>query len=176
MTEPDRLSVAEVIEQIEQLDDESYTRMLLVAKAFSPVTPTMSMDDYLNEALTRLIEGNRTVPRSQDFSTAVMSIMRSLADEACKRQIVVNGEMPEDDELPGETSDPVHELICSEHLTRLEAMICQDQTAVNILRMRASGHDKNEIIKQLNIKPTTYDSANKRIRRAVLSYEKEAVT
>lgn len=176
MTDPDRLSVAEVIEQIKLLNDESYTRILAMTRAFVPVTPSMSLEDFLHESLTRLVEGSRTVPRKQDFTTSVMAIMRSLADEACKRQAIVNGELPEEDEIPGDSTDSTQELILHEQLVQLEGLVSGDPTAVSILRLRATGHDKAEICVQLNIKSTTYDSANKRIRRAVLSYEKEAIT
>ena len=176
MTETDRLTVSEVSARILGLTDDDYIRILYMARTLMPVTPSMSLDDYLNEALKRLLAGERTVPRNQDFSTCLISIMRSLASEASKRQVLTSGVMPDDEVMSDGMPDHVQNLIHAETLDQLQHLVIQDQCAVDILRLRAVGNEKKEICKEMNIKPTTYESAMKRIHRAVLKYQQEAVT
>ena len=176
MTESDRLSVPEVVKRIEALSDDDYLRIVYIVRGMVSVTPSMSVDDYLNEAIARLLSGERTIPRGQDLCTCLITIMRSIANHVCERQARVDGEMPEDDVLSSEANDQLQDLIHAQTLDQLQNLVSQDQCAVDVLQLRAVGHQKEDICAQLNIKPTTYDSAIKRIRRAVLKYQQEAVT
>lgn len=176
MAEPDRLTVAEVSARIQALTEDDYTRILYLANTLMPVTPSMSVDDYLNESITRLLAGERTVPRNQGFLTCLISIMRSLASEASKRQVLTGGVMPEDEAISDGLPDHLQNLIHAETLDQLQRLVIQDQCAVDILKLRAVGHEKKEICTALQIKQTTYESAMKRIHRAVLKYQQEAAT
>ena len=95
-------------------------------------------------------------------------IMQSLANERRKQQLKYW--VDNDDEQPDLPVDEqaLDELLQEESLAALQERVGIDNTATDVLNLCAQGYSPEEICKKLAIKPTTYDSARKRIRRAAL--------
>lgn len=172
--EPRQRTVEEIIEAIESLTDPDYLRFIKAGRAWAADLRDCDAADLLHEALTRLVEGRRHMPESINFTHGVLEIMRSLADERRKQQIKFWANA--DETQPKKTvDDRALERLIQEHaLVALTESVGDDSTAADVLRLRAEGYTPNEICERLSIKRTTYDSANKRIRRAVLRDPTEA--
>jgi len=167
------LTVDEVVKAIEGLSDHDYLKLIAAGRAWAVGLRDLEADDLLHEALTRLVEDRRHMPANINFMYGVMSIMHSLADERRAQQLKFW--IDNNDEQPDLTvdEDALRELIEEETLRALTDRVGNDNTAADVLRLRAEGYKPNEICERLSIKRTTYDSANKRIRRAVLKDKEE---
>ena len=166
---PRNLTVDEITEQIEALTDHDWLRIVNSGRAWAVGLRGCGSEDLFHESLARLLDGIRHIPNQINFTYGVLKIMQSLADERRKQQAkywVDNGE--ESPDLPVD-EDSLDFLIQEESLASLQARVGNDNTATNVLDLRAQGYKPAEICTKLSIKKTTYDSANKRIRRAVLT-------
>jgi DNA-directed RNA polymerase specialized sigma24 family protein len=167
------LTVDEIVEAIEGLTDRDYLTIDNIGRIYSLDLRGWDTSDLLQEALTRLVEDRRHLPKNVNFVYGVIEIMRSLADERREQQIKYW--IDNDDEMPDRKvdEDALRELIEEETLSALQARVGNDNTAAGVLALRAEGYKPDEICQRLSIKRTTYDSANKRIRRAVLKDQEE---
>jgi len=167
------MTVDEICEAIENLPDLDNLKLINSGKAWAVGLRGCDYEDLINEAFTRLIEDRRHIPMNINFTYGVIRIMQSLANERREQQIGVW--VDNDEEQPDRTVDEhaLRELIEEETLSALQTRVGNDNTAADVLILRAEGYKPDEICEQLSIKRTTYDSAKKRIRRAVLKEEEE---
>lgn len=166
------LSPDEVVQQIEALTEIEYLRLANMRRPWALGLRGWGPDDLFHEALKRLIEGERQAPRNVSITVAVAQIMHSLAHERRVQQAKFMQETADGTvERTEPPQDTVEDLMNAEALVALEARVGNDNTARDVLRLRAEGYDPDEICARLSIKRTTYDSAVKRIRRAILKGE-----
>lgn len=74
----------EVQVAIRELSDEDYMRLLQAGKGLEKVCRLKS-DDLLNEALVRVLDMTRKIPRKESFLTVLYGAMRSIASSDRKR-------------------------------------------------------------------------------------------
>lgn len=162
------LTVDEVVGEIEALTDHDCLKIVNSGRAWTVGLRGFGSEDLFHEALTRLLEDARHIPSQINFTYGVLKIMQSLADERRKQQ--VRYWIDNDDEQPDSQidEDSLEELVQEESLAALQTRVGNDNTAADVLGLRAQGYTAEEICTMLSIKRTTYDSARKRIRRAVL--------
>ena len=162
------LTVDEVVGQIEDLTDHDWLKIVNSGRAWAVGLRGFGTEDLFHEALTRLLEDERHIPNQINFTYGVLRIMQSLADERRKQQ--VRYWVDNDDEQPDLQidEDSLEELVQEESLAALQTRVGNDNTAADVLSLSAQGYRAEEVCTMLSIKRTTYESARKRIRRAVL--------
>lgn len=74
----------EVQVAIRELSDDDYMRLLQAGRALEKVC-RLKADDLLNEALVRVLDMTRKIPRSESFLAVVYGAMRSIASSDRKR-------------------------------------------------------------------------------------------
>lgn len=167
------LTNEEVEAAIAQLTDAHLVKITASARAYCSDLRAMGVDDLLNEALKRLISGERQAPKESPFFYAVVQIMRSLADQERKRQSKFWLESDNETPVQAVEDTSLTAAINEERLATLNALLGNDDLAIKVATMCALEHSPSEICEELGIKKTTYDTVRKRIRRAILKSQKE---
>ena len=162
------LTVDEIVDGIESLTDHDWLRIVGSGRAWAMSLRGWGSEDLFHEAMNRLMEDDRHIPSQINFTYGVLKIMQSLADERRKQQIKYWVDNDDDQPDSPVDDDALDELIQEESLAALQTRVGNDNTATDVLNLRAQGYSPDEICTMLSIKHTTYDSAIKRIRRAVL--------
>lgn len=167
------LTVEEVVENIAALTDHDVLRILTSSRAWAADLRGWSSEDLYQESVTRLLADERHIPSHINFGYGLITIMQSLANERRKQQL--KHWVDNDDEQPDLPVDEqaIDELLQEESLAALQERVGIDNTATDVLNLCAQGYSPDEICNKLTIKPKTYDSARKRIRRAVLKNMEE---
>lgn len=173
LTQKRNLTVDEIIERIEGLSGHEYLKIADTRLPWSLGLPGWSPDDLFQETLTRLINDERHLRNDIDFTYGLLTIMRSLADERRKQQAKYWLDL-DDNELDGQSDEDILEdLIQEEILAEIQKRVGNDNTASDVLQLRAQEFKPDEICEKLSIRKMTYDSALKRISRAVRKYKEE---
>jgi len=167
------LAVEEVMDAIAALTDLDMLKIVGAGRAWAADLRGWSSEDLFQETVTRLLADQRHIPSHINFTYGLITIMQSLANERRKQQ--TKYWVDNDDEQPDLPVDDeaLDELLQEESLLALQKRIGNDNTATDVLNLCAQGYEPEETCQLLSIKRTTYDSARKRIRRAVLKNMKE---
>jgi len=167
------LTVEEVIDGIAALTNLDLLKIVSAGRAWAADLRSWSSEDLYQETVTRLIADQRHIPSHISFFYGIITIMQSLANERRKQQ--TKYWVDNDDEQPDLRVDDesLDDLLQEEALVALQERVGNDNTATDVLKLCAQGYEPEEICKSLSIKRTTYDSARKRIRRAVLKNMEE---
>lgn len=140
--------------------------------------PDVTWEDLLQEALTRILTGKRQVPEGVAIVAFVAGIMRSLRSEHWQRvkrmpaRDLLRASRREGgaqhtelvDPLPG----PERALIAQQELAAIRKLFADDAAALAIINGLAQGLTTEEIRLAAGLSDTDYDSARKRMRRALL--------
>ncbi|WP_162136955.1 RNA polymerase sigma factor [Magnetospirillum molischianum] len=134
-------------------------------------------DDLLQEAIRRILDGQRTVPSDQPFVACLMQVMRSIAWASRKRLRAVAKEaelVQMEDTVPSPTPTPEQEAASNDACARLNEVIVDmfgdDDEAQAVLMGRVDGMTPAEIKAAFGMNQTTYDTALRRIRRRVAKH------
>ena len=168
MGEPKNLTPDDVIEKIETLSDNDYLKLAQMGRIWCTNIRGWTNNDLFNETITRLLEDKRHVPTDVNFTYALSQIMRSLANEIRVQQTKFTMDVDEEELEIEDNRTTLDTLINQETLAELLERVGNDTTAAEVLKLRAQEFEPNEICSKLSINKTTYDSALKRIRRAVI--------
>ena len=138
--------------------------------------PDVSWEDLLQEAITRTLLGSRVPPAGVPVVGFLAGVMRSLRTEHWRRvqrgesrPVVRAGEeklreLEPRDPRPG----PEHALAAHQELAAIERLFADDPVATQIIAGLAAGLTAQEIRTACGLSKTDYDSARKRMRRALL--------
>jgi DNA-directed RNA polymerase specialized sigma24 family protein len=168
MCEQQNLTPEEIVEKIDDLSDGDYLKLAQMRRVWCNNIRGWSADDLFHETLTRLLEGKRHVPTDVNFTYALANIMRSIASDMREQQTKFTMDVSDEELEIEDTRSTLDSLINEETLIDLQKRVGNDNTAAKVLRLRAQEFSPDEICSKLSIRRTTYDSALKRIRRAVL--------
>lgn len=155
-------------------------RLKTIARLYGRgLPPELTWEDLLQEALTRILVGKRTVPRGVPIVAFVAGVMRSIrsehwrrferADRASRRRApprleAENRTVELRDAAPG----PDRAVIAQQELTAIRTLFAEDAAALDILDCLAKGMTAEEIRLTLGLSDTAYASARKRMRRVLL--------
>ncbi len=141
--------------------------------------PDVSWADLLQEALARVLDGSRAIPPDVPPVAFLAGVMRSIKAEHWRRRRrateqqpalafdyqLVSPESPEAcDALP----DPERWLIAAQQIEAIGVLFAQDPVALQIISGLGDGLTAEEIRQALGMSKTDYDSARKRMRRALI--------
>jgi DNA-directed RNA polymerase specialized sigma24 family protein len=141
--------------------------------------PDLSWADLLQEALARVLDGSRAIPPGVPTVAFLAGVMRSIKAEHWRRRRRANEQQPvlatEYQVVAAETTeacdpqpDPERWLIAAQQLQAIGTLFAQDPVALQIIAGLGDGLTAEEIRRALGMTKTDYDSARKRMRRAVI--------
>ncbi len=142
--------------------------------------PEVSWSDLLQESLARVLNGSRHVPEDVPIEVFLSGVMRSIRAEYWRRQ-QRNGLRWRTSEESGEelaasheaepadaAPDPERALLALQELEAIAKLFAGDPVALQIIVGLADGLSADEIRAACGLTKTEYDSARKRMRRALL--------
>jgi DNA-directed RNA polymerase specialized sigma24 family protein len=153
-------------------------RLKAIARVYARGLPSeVTWEDLLQEALTRVIVGSRHRPQGVPMVAFVAGVLRSLRAEhwrrACREsggdaRLRIDHEHDASLALSDPTPGPERALSARQELSAIRELFADDQTATTIIEGLAEGLSAEEIRRATSLTKTDYDSARKRIRRALL--------
>jgi DNA-directed RNA polymerase specialized sigma24 family protein len=141
--------------------------------------PEVSWSDLLQEALARVLKGSRRVPDDVPIEVFLSGVMRSIRTEYWRRQRRDGrhwsaGEESDDDPASSESGpadaapDPERALLALQELEAIAKLFADDPVALQIIVGLGDGLSADEIRAACGLTKTEYDSARKRMRRALI--------
>jgi DNA-directed RNA polymerase specialized sigma24 family protein len=141
--------------------------------------PDISWADLLQEALARVLDGSRAIPPAVPPVAFLAGVMRSIKAEHWRRRRRANEQQPvlatEYQVVAAETTeacdpqpDPERWLIAAQQLQAIGTLFEHDPVALRIIAGLGDGLTAEEIRRTRGMTKTDYDSARKRMRRALI--------
>jgi DNA-directed RNA polymerase specialized sigma24 family protein len=174
------LTPAQVALALNLISRMDFLRLKAIARLHARgLPPDVSWDDLLQEAFTRAMTGSRRKPKGLAMVAFLAGIMRSLRAEHWRRahggpasdetvRIDHHRDLSRAAELRDPGCDLEQALLAREQIEAIEQLFAGDPVAQGILAGLAEGHSAAQIRAALGISKTDYDSARKRMRRALL--------
>lgn len=130
--------------------------------------PEVGWDDLLQEAITRVLVGSRKIPEGVSTIAFLAGVMRSLKAEHWRRAHSGGEARAQEVQLRDSAPNPERSLIAREELTAIERLFADDRVALAIIAGLGEGLSPDEIRAKQRLSKTDYDSARRRMRRALL--------
>jgi len=179
MKDYDYYTVDEILQALESNTDEILTRATILTKNLVRQSGlTVEAEEVFNEALMRLLNDTRHVPKDIPLTVTIGNVIRSICNGIAERNqekifkhsesidgyietIAYTTDEDEDD------TDPRWKILMS--------IFSQDDGAMRFLAAIQEGQNKSEIVKSVFAgDETAYDTTRRRIVRNGLKYLKEA--
>jgi len=168
---------AEARTAIEKLNNEEITKLMLIAGSFVKKCYLASKGyearDLFQEALKRTVAGTRRWRMAKvSFIKHLDETMRSISNEWVNQGNTLSLVQPLDGQQPlpepVSTLTPEDELQGAELLDIIEDLFGDTPTVVQVIRLRVREYSKTEVMHELGMSDTQYETIAKRIRRAYL--------
>lgn len=152
-------------------------RLKSIARLYARgLPPEVAWEDMLQEALTRVLVGSRQKPEGVTVVAFVAGILRSLRADYWRRAIRTNEAVRIDHEsdaalaliLSDPAPGPERALDARQELNAIKRLFADDPTALEIINGLARGLGAEQIRAATGLSRTDYESARKRMRRALL--------
>lgn len=168
----------EIIERLKALSKTDMVRLGKVA-AHHCLGSEYTPDDLLNEAIRRMLDGTREVPREQPFMACLCENMRSIASASRKHERTLVMESIHADveaetggrEIPSPDPTPEQVVMSHDSCAKLERQIIdlfnEDEEALMVLMGKLDGLEPGAIQQLLGIDDKMYATALRRIRRTI---------
>lgn len=179
MKEYDYYTVEEVLQALESNTDEVLTKVTILATKFVRISGlSVEAEEVFNEALVRILDGTRHLPKDIPLTIAIGNVIRSICNgmaEQNQEKIFKHSEsIDEHDEIGTAPTDKEDD---SAH-ARWEFLIStfsQDDDATRFLAAIQEGQDKLEIVRSVFAgDETAYWTTRRRIVRNGQKHLKEA--
>jgi RNA polymerase sigma-70 factor (ECF subfamily) len=140
--------------------------------------PDVDWEDLLQEALTRVLVGTRVTPADVTPVAFIAGVMRSLRSDHRRRflRALRDGARNHPDapdaarslEVRDESALPERILGARQELMQICALFAEDPAVLGIIEGLAEGLEPEQIRDRLGLDSTAYDTARRRMRRALL--------
>lgn len=184
-SEPKYLSIEEFRLQLNKLSLHGVAKVLAVARLKYVSGSKMTDDELLAEAVARVLEGSRNIPRNIPLVASLIEIIRSISsierDKVEKQKDYMGLEVPLESNVeevsllqsahlsPDKILEESQEAQYRESiLTELENIVADDPYEKAYLNGKLNGLTANEVIHKTGITPKDYGAARKRVTRALL--------
>ena len=172
----------DIAREIAALADTDLLRLKAIARLRVRGLPGLDWADILNESVLRLLNGSRRRPVGVEMVVVLAMTMRSIANEHWRRvirerPILVPSDgctLDQADDSP--EANPERAAAAAQALAGLDRLFAQDAVVLNIMAGLAEGLSATEIRSRYALTETVYDSARRRLRRALLRSNPEAPT
>lgn len=162
--------------EIARLGDADLVRLAALARLRARGLPGVEGADLLNEAVLRLLDGTRSRPPDVPLIAVLAMTMRSLASEHHRRRrserpVLVplgGGDEAARCADPSPEADPERATAAAQALADLDRLFAADGVALQIIAGLGEGLSAAQIRGRYRIGATAYDTARRRIRRALL--------
>jgi len=133
------------------------------------LAPDLYWWDLLQEAFARVLNGSRRCPPNLPIDVFMTGVMRSIRAEHWRRrwQLEVSRFLS-GEELRDPAPDPERAVVAQQELEAIKELFADDPVATHIISGLADGLSAEEIREKYGLTSTEYDSARKRMRRALL--------
>jgi DNA-directed RNA polymerase specialized sigma24 family protein len=160
------ISLAETALARKLVTENDLLRLKAIARVHARgLPPAVSWDDLLQEAFARVMRGSRKKPDDVSMVAFLSGVMRSLRTECWRRvQRESQHELVGADPAP----DPERALMAWQAMHGIILLFADDPVASKIVIGFAEGLSPEEIRIMTGISKTEYDSARRRMRRALL--------
>jgi DNA-directed RNA polymerase specialized sigma24 family protein len=177
--------ISQVRAAFDALSEADWRRALKLARRFCKSGDSWSPEDLLQEAVARLLGGERGWSASLDALGVLLSVMRSIASswiKAKRRSRIAPGvEVASLDAAPVDEDDdevsvraftvdsvtPEQIAVGDELFAAVERSIEKDEPALLVCLAWIEGSRGKEAMEQLGMDTNTYDAARKRLMRAL---------
>ena len=163
---------------IRALSDVDLLRLKAIARVWARGLPDgLGWADVLNEAIARVLDGSRRWPPGVPLLAFLSGVMRSICDDYWRRArrdlgLLVRFEDFVDLAAPAEetepTPDPERVLAAGQALAAIDRLFAGDPPVLKIIAGLADGLTAKEICRVYAMSECEYDTARKRMRRAIL--------
>jgi DNA-directed RNA polymerase specialized sigma24 family protein len=156
---------------IRALSDTDLVRLKALAQLWSRGLPGgLGWVDILNEAIVRVLDGSRPWPPRVPLLAFLSGVMRSICLDhwrRARRELVADDldMLAEDAE---EVPDQERTLAAAQALSEVTRLFAHDPPARKIIAGLSEGLTAHEIQRLYGLSETEYDTARKRMRRALL--------
>jgi DNA-directed RNA polymerase specialized sigma24 family protein len=139
--------------------------------------PDLSWADLLQEAFARVLDGSRAIPAGVPAVAFLAGVMRSIKAEYWRRRATERQPGTPHDYQPAAPQmaeacdprpDPERWLTAAQQIEAIGRLFAQDTAALQIIAGLGDGHTPEEIRAMLGMTKTDYDSARRRMRRALI--------
>ena len=169
-------SAAAVSRALAALSDLDLVRLRALARLRARALPTgVDWSDLLNEALARALDGSRQWPPGVPFLVFLAGVMRSVCNDIWRRRrreaaLIAFGTAAEADgrDVACPAADQERVLAACEAVAAIYRLFAGDSVALRIISGLANGQSAEDIRVLNGLSPVEYDSARRRMRRALL--------
>ncbi|MEM5316185.1 hypothetical protein [Paraburkholderia sp. JHI869] len=184
----DRLSPAEVKQELENMSPADWVRVERIARRAFAGVGADSHEDLLQEACAKLLGGERVWHRGYPAVPAIASVLDSMASNARKREangpidghtVVESTDVMDSTDLLVRNVEPVQTLTPevatsdAEQAARVEMLLADDAEAALVAWEWAAGRRGKEAAEALQMDKNQYEAARKRLARKLETMEDE---
>lgn len=162
--------------EVAGLADADLLRLGALARLRARGLPGLEGADLLNEAVLRLLDGSRTRPPDVPLVAVLAMTMRGVAHDHRRRlrrerPVLVPSTGDGDvatlpDPSPG--VDPERATAAAQALADIDRLFARDAVALQVIAGLGDGLTPAEIRRRYGLSATAYDTARRRMRRALL--------
>jgi DNA-directed RNA polymerase specialized sigma24 family protein len=165
----DIASEDEVRSQLLALDDDALDRLEVRAAAYRRILTQQDVDDLVNEALRRVLDGCRKWPKDVAF----MAFRKRNRREVPDSQIGTSDDGEDDDSYlerqPAAGGGPEDAAVFAKFADAVEEMFANDDDVMAVIIGRVEGLSAAETREKFEMTVTAFETAQKRLRRAALA-------
>ena len=169
-------SATAVSHALSNLSEIELVRLQALARVRARALPhAISWSDLLHEALVRALDGSRQWPTGVPLLVFLAGVMRSICDEIWRRrrreaELIAFGTDTSSEwrDVASPAADPERVLAAGEAIAAIYRLFANDGTALQIIMGLANGMSAEDIRATHGLTPVEYDSARRRMRRALL--------
>lgn len=165
-----------VREALRTLSSIDRSRLRTLAKIRVRGLPSLTWEDLLNEALSRILSGARAWPSDVPIVAFVAEVMRSVAGDEWRRLSrsveLAEGDIGVDcfeskslENLAVGGPNPEHVVLARVELRKIVALFENNTHLLSILEAIAEGQSPGDTQDALGVSPTRYASSLRKIRR-----------
>jgi len=164
----------DVARALNALSDADLVRLKALARLWSRGLPGgLGWTDVLNEAIVRVLEGSRAWPPGVPLLAFLSGVMRSICDDHWRRvrreALTRHGDLAELGASAEETSPGAERtLAAAQALGEVNRLFAADAQVLTVIAGLSEGLTAGEICHHYGMAERDYDTARKRMRRALL--------
>jgi DNA-directed RNA polymerase specialized sigma24 family protein len=167
-------SATSVSRALASLSDMDLLRLQALARVRAKgLPPGLGWSDLLHEAIVRALDGSRQWPAGLPLLAFLSGVMRSLCGEMWRRrrreaELIVSADEAAGVEAACPAPDAERVFAAAEAVSAIHRLFADDAIVLRIVSGLAAGMTAEEIRAMHDLSPVAYDSARRRMRRALL--------
>ena len=173
-------TAADVSAAIQALSEADLVRLRALARLWSRGLPGgLGWTDILHEAIVRVLDGSRPWPFGVAILPFLAGVMRSICDDHWRRaryeqRLLVSSDDPDhgDNDPVDDAPDSERIVAAAKALAEIYRLFADDPVALKIIAGLAAGLAAKEICGTYDISDLDYDTARRRMRRALLRHQR----